>query len=77
MTDIIVKNLSIARKPRSIQYCTECKEPCYPGLARYRAQYRYPGADEGDGFFHPQCLPKWIARFIREHRESLKKEGIK
>lgn len=74
MTDILIRNLSIARKPRSIQPCTECDEPCYPGLPRYRAQY-FSHAREHDGYFHPQCLPKWIARFIREHREALKQEA--
>ncbi len=77
MTDVLIRNLSVARKPRSLQTCAECEEPCYPGLARYRAQHRHDYTTERDSFFHPQCLPKWMARFIREHREQLKKEGIK
>jgi hypothetical protein len=76
MTDILVKNLSVARKPRSIKHCTECSEPCYPGIARYRTQF-YEGGREEEGFFHLQCVGKWLARFIREHREALKKEATK
>jgi hypothetical protein len=76
MTDILVKNLSVARKPRSIAHCTECTEPCYPGLPRYRAQF-WQGGEERNGYFHPQCVGKWIARLIREHREMLKKEGAR
>lgn len=73
MTDILIRNLSVARKPRTIRTCTECSEPCYPGLARYRAQY-FQDQQEKDGHFHLQCLGKWLARFVREHREALKKE---
>jgi hypothetical protein len=76
MTDILVKNLSVSRKPRSIKHCTECAEPCYPGLPRYRAQH-YTGGSEQEGFFHLHCLGKWMARFIREHRDQLKKEGTR
>ena len=73
MTDLLIRNLSVARKPRSIKQCEECAEPCYPGMPRYWVQYFKPGA-ESTGYFHPQCLPKWMARFIREHRETLKPE---
>jgi hypothetical protein len=74
MTDILVKNFSVARKPRSLRYCDECKEPAYPGLPRYRVQFWRDSA-EHDGHLHLQCAGKWMARFIREHREALKKES--
>lgn len=77
MTDILVKNLSVARKPRSMKYCTECKEPCYPGLARYRVQYTTHGVPDQEGYLHLQCAGKWLTRFVREHREALKREGVR
>ena len=74
MTDILIRNLSVARKPRSIRYCRECNEPCYPGIARYRAQHFVENV-ETDSHFHLHCLGKWLARYVREHREALKKEA--
>jgi hypothetical protein len=66
----------VARKPRSIRYCDECKEPAYPGIPRYRVSFFRANA-EYDGHLHTQCAAKWLTRFIREHRDQLKKEGIK
>jgi hypothetical protein len=76
MTDILIRNFSIARKPRSIKQCAQCAEPCYPGLPRYRAQYR-EGHEDKDGFFHLFCVTKWLTQYVRDHRDLLKKEGIK
>ena len=76
MTDILIRNFSVARKPRSIRYCDECKEPAYPGIPRYRVAFWRDG-QEHDGHLHTQCATKWMTRFIREHRDALKKEGIK
>ena len=74
MTDILIRNLSVARKPRSMHYCEECKEPAYPGLARYRVQFFRAGV-EHDGHLHLGCTTKWLTRFVREHRDQLKKDG--
>ncbi len=76
MTDVIVKNLSIARKPRSIKHCVECAEPCYPGLPRYRVQH-YVGGSDTENFLHLQCVTKWFTNLLRSHRDMIKKEGIK
>jgi hypothetical protein len=75
MTDILIRNFSVARKPRSLQYCNECKEPCYPGLPRYRVQFFQCDGKEHDGFLHTPCAGKWFAHFLREHRDLLKKEN--
>ncbi len=72
MTDILLRNLSVARKPRSMKYCAQCKEPCYPGLARYRVQ-----PPEEDAFLHLGCATKWFTHLLREHRDQLKKEGVR
>jgi hypothetical protein len=76
MTDILIRNLSVARKPRTLKPCIECPDPTYPGVARYRVQYFEEG-HELEAHLHLQCAGKWIARLIRDHRERLKKEGAK
>jgi hypothetical protein len=76
MTDILIRNFSVARKPRSIRYCDECKEPAYPGIARYRLAFFRDNA-EHDAHLHLHCTTKWLQKFVREHRDQLKKEGIK
>jgi hypothetical protein len=74
MTDVLIRYFSVARKPRSLKYCAECAEPCYPGLPRYRAQY-FRDAREQDGFLHLTCATKWLTVLIRENRDALKKEA--
>ena len=81
MTDILVRNLSAASKPRSLKECMECREPAYPGIPRYRAQFvnHYPDAPpsaEIDGYLHMQCATRWFTRLIRTHREVMTK-GLK
>jgi len=76
MTDILVRVLSVARKPRSLRDCTECSEPTYPGLPRYRCQFWQDG-NEHDGHFHVHCLMPWLTRYLRAHRETLKPKGTK
>lgn len=77
MTDLLIRNFSVARKPRSLRNCIECKEPCYPGLPRYRVQFRDDQPGEGDGNLHLGCATKWFTHFIREQRDRMKKEGGK
>jgi hypothetical protein len=54
--------------------CTECSEPCFPGLARNRMSFVPAGQKEFvHGYFHLQCFPRFITRLLREHRDLIKK----